>query len=189
MSFLMVGVFTMQLLNNAKIDDILEFTLKNEGAYSNHPNDRGGETYWGVTREYALAHGVDGKVTKKQAKKMYMEDAIKHGVFYLDPASALYVFDACVLFGFKRAVSWFQHAINLVAGRRVINDDGYIGQKTISAYESVDKKAVIDMLHKRILQHHVVTAQRNQKQRVFLRGWLNRAERRYKEFLENLNNG
>lgn len=185
----MVGVFTMQLLNNAKIDDIIEFTLRNEGAYSNHKNDRGGETYWGVTREYALSHGVEGKITKKQAKKMYSEDGVRFGVFYLDPATALYVFDACVLFGFKRAVSWFQHAINLVAGGSVVAEDGFIGSKTIAAYGAVDKKSVIDMLHKRILQHHIVTAQRNPKQRVFLNGWINRAERRYKEFLENLNNG
>lgn len=44
------------------IDRAIDGLIGREGAYSNNPKDRGGETMWGVTEAVARRHGYDGKM-------------------------------------------------------------------------------------------------------------------------------
>lgn len=55
-------------------DRLMSHVLSNEGGYSNHPDDRGGETNWGVTVGVARRYGYQGamrSMSRDQAVAIY----------------------------------------------------------------------------------------------------------------------
>ncbi len=119
-------------------DEAFTKLLGHEGAYSNHKDDPGGETMWGVTKNVAVANGYVGdmksmpqEVAKAIYKKNYWDkvraDDLPEDIRYV-------VFDGAVNSGVTQAIRWLQMAV----GAKV---DGVIGQETISkCYE--DNKTV-----------------------------------------------
>lgn len=116
------------------IDQALKHLLKNEGGYSNHPTDPGGETMYGVTFRAARAYGYLGAMKDlpwKTAIDIYAKNywaPIKAD--QLPEALRFHVFDAAVNSGASQAVKWLQRA----AG---VTQDGVIGPRTLSAASMV----------------------------------------------------
>lgn len=52
---------------NPVIDGILSI----EGGYSNNPDDRGGETNWGITKATARANGYQGEMKALSREEAY----------------------------------------------------------------------------------------------------------------------
>lgn len=113
--------------------------MGHEGGYSNHPNDPGGETMWGVTVAVARAHGYQGAMKDLEvsfAKQIYRK-------FYWDsvradelPAQLRYaMFDAAVNSGPVRAVQWLQEAVGVPV-------DGKLGPQTIGKLLPMNAYAV-----------------------------------------------
>jgi len=104
--------------------------LGHEGGYSNHPDDPGGATNWGITEAVARANGYSGdmrKLTQTQARQIYRKLYWDPpGIINLPPELHFDVFDGAVNSGPTQAVKWLQRAIGVV-------DDGVIGQKTLHA--------------------------------------------------------
>ena len=104
--------------------------LHHEGGWSEHANDPGGKTMYGITETIARANGYTGDMkdlTVAQAKEIYKAafwDAIQadklHPVFRFD------VFDAAVNSGIPQAVRWLQRAVG-------VTEDGIMGPVTIDA--------------------------------------------------------
>ncbi len=116
--------------NAMNFDQAFDQLLKHEGGYSNHKDDTGGATMWGVTEAVARAHGYTGDMRNlpvEFAKKVYKAtywDAVKADEL---PAQVRYsVFDAAVNSGVNRANKWLQEAVGAKA-------DGVIGSQTLSA--------------------------------------------------------
>lgn len=111
-------------------DEAFDLLLGHEGGYSNHPNDPGGETMWGITRRVALKEGYTGDMhvlPKELAKDIYRRkywDAVKADS--LPDALRFSVFDAAVNSGVQQAVRWLQVAVDVV-------DDGVLGPMTLQA--------------------------------------------------------
>lgn len=116
------------------IDQALKRLLKNEGGYSNHPTDPGGETMYGVTFRVARAYGYLGAMKDlpwKTAVDIYAKNywaPIKAD--QLPEALRFHVFDAAVNSGASQAIKWLQRA----AG---VTQDGVIGPRTLSAASMV----------------------------------------------------
>lgn len=56
------------------IDDLIDALIEREGAYANHPADRGGPTCWGITEAIARAHGYAGamkQLPRAEATEIY----------------------------------------------------------------------------------------------------------------------
>ncbi len=111
-------------------DTAFDTLLKHEGGYSNHVDDKGGATMWGITESVARAHGYTGDMRSlpvEFAKRVYKAtywDAVKADEL---PAQVRYsVFDAAVNSGVSRATKWLQEAVSTKA-------DGMIGPKTLIA--------------------------------------------------------
>lgn len=104
--------------------------LGHEGGYSNHPEDPGGETMWGVTKRVALISGYTGPMRdlpRDTAKAIYRKqywDAVQAD--QLPEVVRFEVFDAAVNSGVQQAVKWLQRAVGTTA-------DGIIGAGTIGA--------------------------------------------------------
>ena len=110
-----------------------------EGGYSNHPDDPGGETNWGVTIAVARANGyvgdmkdMDQTVAKAIYAKLYWLpafDALPYPV-------AFQIFDAAVNSGVGQAVRWLQRAVGVA-------DDGKLGPLTLAAISAAPVAAVV----------------------------------------------
>lgn len=112
-------------------DKAFALIIEHEGGWSNHPNDPGGLTKWGITqRDYPNLDLLT--LTMDQAKAIYKHDywaAIKGD--YLPPMIATLVFDSAVNQGVFRATRFMQTALQVAP-------DGIIGQKTIAAAQNAD---------------------------------------------------
>lgn len=129
-------------------DEAFHKLLGHEGMYSNHPDDPGGETMWGVTKTVARTAGYAGEmrdlpvdVAKAIYRKQYW-DTVKADEL---PALLRYpLFDAAVNSGVSQAVRWLQRALEVA-------DDGKLGPITLTvAKASVQENVLRNMLAQRL---------------------------------------
>ena len=62
-------------------DQILALILKNEGGYTNHPADTGGETHYGISRTAHPEAWVDGTVSQEAARAIYLTQYVTYPKF------------------------------------------------------------------------------------------------------------
>lgn len=113
----------------SNFDRAFSSLLGNEGGYSNHPSDPGGETMWGITLTTARHAGYAGKMrdmSVEVAKEIYRERYWRPEFDRMPYMVAFQVFDAAVNSGTVVAVKWLQNAIG-------VKEDGIIGQVTMAA--------------------------------------------------------
>lgn len=110
-------------------DDVIDRVLKHEGSYSDHVEDRGGKTMYGITEAVARRVGYRGDMRELPldlAKRIYKEDywnAVRADAL---PAGIRYhLFDAAVNSGPTQSVKWLQRALGITA-------DGVVGPITIA---------------------------------------------------------
>lgn len=108
--------------------------LESEGSYSNHQDDPGGETNWGVKVAVARANGYSGPMRdmpQEVAKDIYRRKYWRPWMDTLAYSVAFQVFDASVNSGERQAARWLQRA----AG---VKDDGVVGPVTLAAVSKAD---------------------------------------------------
>lgn len=104
--------------------------LVHEGDFSNHRDDPGGATRYGVTEAQARRFGYQGDMRELPldlARRVYHEaywTPIRAN--QLPPAVRYAVFDAAVNSGPAQSVRWLQRALG-------VRDDGVMGPETLSA--------------------------------------------------------
>lgn len=171
---------------------MLSALLKNEGGYVNDPNDRGGETNWGVTIAVARANGYSGPMrdmTKDQALDIYRKQYFfRPGfdkVMALSAAVAFELFDTGVNMGPKVPSRWLQRILNALNRQEKdwgdLTVDGDIGPATISALNTyLDKRG--DEGEHRLLAalnacqgyRYLELCETRQPNETFFYGWLDR---------------
>jgi lysozyme family protein len=178
-----------------------DITLKHEGGYANNPNDKGGETYCGISRKFfpnwegwvSIDNWKKGGGDPKNLKYPFLEKEIQS--FYKinfwdtllldkfnDQNIANELFDTGVNMGVKTAAEMVQLACNLLnkQGKLYpdIDVDGKIGEKqslkTINNHP--DKRKLYNLLN--ILQgaRYVELTKKTPSQETFLNGWLERVD-------------
>lgn len=141
--------------------------MGHEGGYSNHPDDPGGETMWGITAAVARENGYTGPMqmlpvdtAKAIYKKLYW-DAVRADD--LPPTIRYHVFDAAVNSGVGQAARWLQRAVG-------VPDDGRVGPITFNAARAALPDAVIRRMNANRLRF--MTDLKNWPS--FSRGWARR---------------
>lgn len=141
--------------------------LGHEGAYSNHADDPGGETMWGVTIAVARASGYRGQMrdlTQDQAKAIYRRlywDSVKADQL---PSQVRYaVFDGAVNSGVGQSIRWLQRALGVA-------DDGRIGPITIAAAMAADP----EVLYRKLIGARLIFMTDLSTWRSFGKGWARR---------------
>jgi lysozyme family protein len=171
------------------LDDIIESVLAAEGGYSNHPNDAGGETNYGITVSVARHFGYTGPMVdmpRQTAKHIYLDQYVVapkfDKVFAIDPHVGVEVVDTGVNMGPLIAAKMLQRALNLFNKRgEVFPDlvvDGQIGQATLNALFNYinnrgDKAIPVLLKALNCFQgvRYAEIAEANQKQEDFTFGW------------------
>jgi lysozyme family protein len=144
-------------------DKAFEHIIGEEGGYTNHPRDPGGETKYGITkRDYP---DLDiANLTVDQAKHIYRDnywDAIKAD--YLPESIATLVFDSAVNQGVMRATKLMQRALE-------VQVDGVIGPRTIAAAQNIDPIDFAVKFGAERALHYAALSNFD----VFGRGWMRR---------------
>lgn len=156
----------------------LEFALRWEGGYSNHPADKGGETNFGVTHAvydaYRKTHGLSvqsvRKITSAEVRDIYKKRywAVV-GCDLLSEKLAVAHFDWAVNAGVSRAIKTLQAVVG-------VNADGIIGPLTkqaIIAAASTHEEALLCDRYNAVREGCYRRWGRG-SQAVFLQGWMNR---------------
>ena len=177
---LLLSSFTMKSVNkNFGFDKLLIRVLKWEakwkeadnefgfvfvdGGYSNHPNDKGGETSWGVTKKYYPQLDIKN-LTFEQAKVIYLNDYWKRFRCELLPTHLRYIFFDCIVNqGGNFATKLLQKLGNT-------KQDGIIGPLTIAASKKITAK---EFAYGRI-ERYLNIIENDPTQAVFKEGWMNR---------------
>lgn len=121
-----------------EFDDAFEELIGHEGGYSNHPEDPGGETMYGITKRVAVENGYHGPMidltldkAKEIAKARYWD---KYQCDKLPDEVDFQVFDAAYNGGFP--AKWLQMAAK-------VRVDGVIGPMTVRAVNEADPDKII----------------------------------------------
>ena len=147
----------------------IAFVLAHEGEWSDHPNDRGARTRWGLSSAAHPDLDLD-TLTREQAVEIYRREYWTpiQGE-RLPPDLGLVLLDHAVHAGVAAAVRTLQHNL----GVRV---DGCLGPQTLGALAQRRRSSLPDLaracLHQRArdLVHQGTTV----SQRAFLLGWVRR---------------
>lgn len=164
------------------LDKALEYLLRHEGGWSNHPADRGGATMYGITQGtydqwrtgvVKKPKASVRKISKEEARDLYEVMYWRAGGCDRLPWPISYLcFDACVNSGVGRGVRWVQGGLGLPA-------DGKVGTKTIAAAnEAVDSgnaQKLLNIVDQRV-SFLARLVQRSPSQAAFLLGWWRRTQ-------------
>ncbi len=174
-------------------------TGKIEGLWSNDKDDSGGETVFGIARNYwpnwsgwkiideqKSKHNFPKNISDVEDKieplvyqfyKTKFWDVIK-GDFLLDQNIANELYDTGVNFGIKRAIEFAQEACNLLnnSGKLYaeIDVDGKFGDATLKTINShPHKDTLFKVLNLLQGEAYINICRKNRTQEKYLRGWVN----------------
>lgn len=169
----------------ADFNQAVKIVLSHEGGYVNRPNDRGGQTNFGITQKtydaFLEKMGVECKsvefLTEVGARDIYKH--LYWDVMHLDQVNdqklANVMLDLGVLQGPQTIVKTIQRLL-----LDLEEDDGIVGSRTLDAINTSTtfRGQKVDSLALWVLQDSTedffMLAIRNKSQVVFLPGWLNR---------------
>lgn len=156
-----------------------DFLMDNEGGWSNHKNDRGGATKFGITkRTYSsfLGHEAsDGEVfcmTQEIAQAVYMKlfwFAMKLDGVEND-AVATAIFDQGVNRGPKTVIKDVQRILGCT-------QDGVNGPQTTKLINEGEASSLIKNISQGALYAYHKICEKDPTQNVFIKGWTNRANK------------
>lgn len=161
-----------------------------EGGYVNHPNDKGGPTYAGVTiavwTTYCKKHGLTANVRTLKAMKDSQWREIMKGMYWdklrCDEVRWQSVANLMCDWGVNSGVVKAAMAIQKLVG---VTADGVVGPKTIAAINAAQNPDVLfQSLKSARRQNYKDMAKADQKKRTFLDGWLNRLDKVNATYLE-----
>jgi lysozyme family protein len=137
--------------------------------YTNDPDDRGGETKFGV----AKAANPDLDITNldwEGAKRVYMKRYWLPGDCQDLPVRlALMHFDGCVQHGVGKAATFLQCAVGATV-------DGDVGPATIEKVKTVDELVTVDKIGELRAAFYRQIVELNPSQAKYLNGWLRRID-------------
>ena len=163
----------------ADIEDALVFTLKNEGGYTNHPLDKGGPTNKGITI-HRLSEFLGRKATTEDVKNLdYERIKLIYKQYYwdvmnldkvLEQSIATVLFDMGVLCGTGTAARLCQEVLGVEQTKKM-------DAVTLDAINATTDEKFILEFAKRNIQRFEDIVRTKPSQKVFLKGWTNRANR------------
>jgi lysozyme family protein len=140
--------------------EAVKIVLDHEGVDSNHPDDKGGLTRFGIS-EKSYPNLDVSNLSKDDAIFLYERDFWnKLMVQHLPPPLRLMVFDCAVNQGAARSAMFLQRALGITA-------DGIVGDITISAVRNKDVFKIVDSMARQRMTSYT----RHPKWSVFGAGW------------------
>lgn len=178
----------------ANFDDAITTILKHEGGFTDHPDDPGGATSYGISLIYLKQNDLkeydldkDGDLDVDDIRALTINDAMdiyyemwwkkyNYGDLY-NQEMATKIFDFSVNMGSRQAHKLAQRAARAVGFPLV--DDGILGPRsfdTLNLIASQDKvPEFLAALRSEAAGFYRVLVAKKPKFKSFIKGWLNRA--------------
>lgn len=168
------------------VSQIIDEVIAIEGGYSDHEDDSGGKTMFGITESVARKYGYKGRISelpKMTAKMIYLKEYWEEPkinlIKELSESVATKVFDCGVNMGTAQAVKFLQRALSVLTDL-VIEIDGHIGNQTMSAlseYLSQRKQqdghqVLIKAINSQQGVRYIELAEKWPKNKSFVFGWM-----------------
>jgi lysozyme family protein len=184
-------------------DEAYKETMNLEGGYANSKDDKGGETYCGIARNFhpswegwefidniKLSQNINnGKYfpeLESKVKKFYkicFWDVFKGDKIH-DKAIAMELFDTSVNMGHKTGVCFMQRGMNVLnLDAKIWEDmecDGIVGPKTLRSFNIIRNyyprklKVLLKIMNCLQGAKYVAIAEKNQTQEVWMVNWFGR---------------
>ncbi len=137
--------------------------------YTNDPNDAGGETKYGISKNKNPNVDVTN-LNWDGAKAVYYKNywIIGHCDKLPGRIAALH-FDGCVNNGVVGATRFLQRSVN-------VDDDGIMGTGTIAAINTYNEIGICNAICDQRVQYYTDIVARKPAQSMYLTGWLRRIE-------------
>lgn len=171
------------------IQDTITTLIQREGGYTNHPDDKGGETNFGITVAVARAFGYTGpmaSMTQQVARDIYAQRYWHQPRFDdIDMVSDLVaeeLLDTGVNMGTGTAGKFLQRALNALNQDDKmypnVTVDGAVGNMTIAALKAflatrgkAGETVLVRMLNAQQSVRYIELAEANVSQESFEYGW------------------
>ena len=167
------------------VEEMINSTLVKEGGFVNHPADKGGPTNYGITQA-TLSKYLQRVATVREVKDLDADTArhIYELRYYREPRIDRlpkpiqhFVFDCAVNHGPRRAIK-FTQKVCAESGFGELAQDGLMGPRTKAAadqcHAQMGEWMLLALIQERKL-FYLAIASNNPRQKVFLEGWINRA--------------
>ena len=173
------------------VDELIEELIEREGAYVNHPADRGGPTRFGITEAVARAHGYAGAMAdlpREEAaaiyRRLYWLRPCFDQVAERCPRVAAELFDTGANMGPAVAATFLQRALTaLNRGGKDYPDlvpDGRIGPASMAALDAFleargnkgGETVLLRALEALQGERYLRLAEKRPANEAFLYGWL-----------------
>ena len=162
-----------------RFENILKFTLKSEGGYSNDPDDPGKATNKGITQKTYDDYRVDYKqlpvndvkdITDAEVSEIYHELywSIANCEMLSTPIAEV-VFDTAVNCGVVTAKKMLQRAVG-------VTDDGSIGKYTLAHITDKNALMVADLVLDQRRDYYDKIMLKNPKLEKYRKGWFKRID-------------
>lgn len=145
----------------------VDILLNNEGGYANNPNDRGGETNFGISKRSYPDLNIK-TLTRDKAIAIYFRDFwIPAHCEDVPRKAAIAHLDCAAICGKFWAIRILQRALR-------VTSDGIIGPESRGALSRADETQLVkDMIHERVLYHaRIARDDRTLVQNRNLPGWV-----------------
>jgi lysozyme family protein len=175
-------------------DQAFQHTVGLEGGYVNNPDDKGGETKYGITVAVAREFGYKGSMkdlpldtAKAIYKKNYWDKLKLDDVSAVSAKVAAEMFDTSVNCGISIAAKFLQRSLNVLNMKQShwtdITTDGIMGNKTVTALKSFfQKRSQAELVMLRCLNglqvaRYMEITEARENNETFFYGWiLNRVD-------------
>lgn len=179
--------------------NIREILNLHEGGYSNITQDKGGETYAGISRRFwphwegwaiideaksdqLFPRNLSSNIRLQELKeKFYLDNFYyKYKLEKFQDSLSEELFEQLInrnQVSVIKDVQTVANSLNYNNGKAFFADlivDGILGNKTIEALRSLEASIVIKCLNAMQACHYIKTAAGEPSQRIFTRGWLTR---------------
>lgn len=156
-----------------------KYVMENEGGYSDNPADRGGKTNYGITiSTYSFflnrrATDDDMKsITEKTAEDVYRK------FFWVPLCLDMVVSDSVAIAMFDQAVNRGPGTVAREVQKLIgVPADGIIGRHTLDAINDYSSNLLVKDIADCAEANYKILVARDETQKVFLDGWMNRVER------------
>ena len=167
--------FINELVKDKEFNAILNnYIIPNEGGYINDKNDSGGETNMGISKKTYGSEDI-GKLTRERANAIYYKNYYKfNGLNKLPYPVKGFVVDFGVVSHPQKAIE----AVHKILGNPPKSD--IIGPVTLEKFGNFtdeDYKTFLNDYKNYMIDYFNAVANANPKNKKYLKGWLNRANR------------
>lgn len=166
-----------------KFNCAINVVLEHEGGLSDNPNDRGGITNFGISKQFVIDNNLSDdpyffvkRLTKNDAiaiYRRYIWDKY-HYVLFADVQIATKVFDMTVNSGPHESHILLQRSINDMSHDQLLVD-GICGVKTIASANALPPSFLHQKLREKQEQFYRELVENMPSYRIFLDDWLKRA--------------